>query len=654
MKNNLPQDIFNKTSDNISKVPDDIIEKLNELFYARGNWGHKGRPGMIGGSAATGGIGSFPEDFKDITDAQKAAQANYKDIKSQMSKDLNEIQSKEPNTRKVEGLVTTKNMTVIASNMRGELSTYTAYLAGDTTDLMHNYISLTENTVKNNIDEFKDIKANDLDSLCKDNVKKLVYQEIESNRQAFTDHGIRHITKNIDTQDKILNALSDQGIPVTGKDRLLANFIMVNHDVGYTTPLIREGGLRGILASKDHPAYSMAIASEQAGLWNKGKVFSQKEYTRALQIIKTHDSTILDLSDTLALSTRISDNLALFQAEKLPSMFQYVAGGRSSISNMALAAKNKDTISFEKHKAILYKKINKSTNLNGNLRRDLKAATSKLSFMTPKFTVGVLAGNISSIGVGKKSFISVRVKYNKYDSFLQKHFDMGQKQTKKFLSDYGENDLSKISYYLGGDKNKSILSLHIDGYGGYEQTIIRRFGGKGSGWFAPPLGDHADEDFGKVSTAFNNYIDQGGTTLPRIPSFFKESIGSQSIKKEDMMSENLCYSNSLTKAKEGYELHVGYHINENVVERLLSKDPKYINSSFHAWNVKDNKVYDFTLGKNKDAYIGQKISAKGLVDGSAVRDKLFDIVKPFEGGAIKKDLPRKNINQMTIIKREGK
>jgi uncharacterized Fe-S cluster-containing protein len=95
----------------------------------------------------------------------------------------------------------------------------------------------------------------------------------------------------------------------------------------------------------------------------------------------------------------------------------------------------------------LHNKID-SSDLNENLKRDLKSATNEITHLTPKFTLGVLAGSISNIknADGK---IEVNVKYDKYDATLQKIFDMGQQQTKKLLKDYGITEYNKTSYDLG-------------------------------------------------------------------------------------------------------------------------------------------------------------------------------------------------------------
>jgi len=450
-----------------SELISEITEQVLNIFEGgpgSGHWGHKGRKGKKGGSVSGGPAGKLPAEYEKVTRAQKIQQAKYSDISSQMAKNLGEIKGRKPVMRSVKGKVSKENVEIIGSNMRKELSAYRSYLAGDTMDLMHQYINCTEKTLGDHVGEFAGVSAKDMNAMCVDSVRKLIHQEMESNRQQFTDHGIRHIVKNTLTQKKMMDVLSDQGIRISGRERLMGNFIMVNHDVGYTVPLVREGGLRGVLASKDHPLYSMKIAADQRNMWNVGKIFSRQEYQRALNIIRTHDATNLDISDSLALTTRLSDNLSLFHQEKLPSMFQYIAGGRSILSGMAVAAAKKDTARFDVLRNNLHKKIDKA-NISAPLRRDLKAAVKEISYLTPKFTVGVLAGEVESIGHSANSMIVVNMKFNKYDKFLQKMFDMGQKQARKFLEDYGVKDFTKKKYTLGVHGRKSIVELNVLGVG---------------------------------------------------------------------------------------------------------------------------------------------------------------------------------------------
>lgn len=459
-----------------------------------GNHGHGGRPGKVGGSTSRGRMGAgsedrdsdkpvdisgYSSDHKEISKDQAMAQAEYSDIKGQMDKDLSEISSGIVAQVAVKGDLTTEAATNISRNMKSALAAHASYLAGDTMGVARDYIDSFNASVKKGMDDgsLKGIKAEDLNAMAVDNIRKLLYQEVESNRQQFTDHGIRHIVGNTIRSKEIMNTM---GTP-TGKQELMGDFIMTNHDVGYTTPLIRAGGLRGVMMAGQHPSFSEKIAGQQRSMFNEGKVFSGDEYDKILSTIATHDATKMDKDDLIATPTRISDNLSLFSTEKLPGMFRYVKNGDRDLIIMGMAASKNDKVSFEVIKTKLYHKIDES-NLSPQLKRDLKAATKEISYVTPKFTLGVLAGEISKITKSSTGGVQVDIKYNSYDAFLQRYFDMGQKQTKKFLGDYGHTDFTKTEYKVGGD----LLHLRVIGSGQKDiglstvfKKILREFSDRG-------------------------------------------------------------------------------------------------------------------------------------------------------------------------------
>lgn len=412
-----------------------------------------GKPGQHSGTGGAIDVSDYPKDAKDITPEMGMAQAEYGDIKAQMSKDLSGIKTGNKDKIGVSGELNSDTSKSIVKNMKAELSQYSGYLAGDAANRARDYVDSFQESVNKGIKDgsLKGVKAEDLNALAQDNIKKMMYQEVESNRQAFTDHGVRHIAGNIIRQKEIMNAMKQD---TTGKEELMTDFVMINHDVGYTVPLIREGGKRGVDMTKQHPAYSEKIMQQQKSQWNEDKIFTEKEYNKAAKLIRTHDSTEIDTKDWVTNSVRLSDNLSLFDSEKLPSMFRYVPDGAKHLVSLGEAVKSGDDNTFNTAKTALYKQID-SSNLSSALKRDLKSATGEISKVTPKFTLGVLAGNIDRIE-NKGGKLNINVKYNEYDSFLQQHFDMGQKQTKKLLEDYGHTDFTKMEYDIGDSVHLNI------------------------------------------------------------------------------------------------------------------------------------------------------------------------------------------------------
>lgn len=390
-------------------------------------------------------ISGYSKNARDITTEQALAQANVSDIYTNMEADLGKIGSRYTRLEGISGNMNKENGRKIIKNAKAITRLYSGYMSGAPTNMLRDHLDRLDDILQS--DEFSDVSAKDMNSFVIDNVQKLVYQEIESNRQQFTDHGIRHIVSDIDRQEQILSALGEDD----PRTLLMATAIMVNHDVGYTTPLIREGDARGIQLSGQHPEMGAKVFEEQRDIWDRGRIFSEEEYDHMKEAIRTHDSPEIDRDDMLITSTRLADNLSIFSNEKLPSSFKYVHNGPEILKQMGDAAKDNDEKLFNTLRDNLWSEIDQDETINKDLARDLKSATRKMTMLTPKFTLGVLAGEVDDISYDQEEDrLEVAIRYNDFDSFLQRHFDMGQKQAKKLLEAYGETDFTKKEYNLGG------------------------------------------------------------------------------------------------------------------------------------------------------------------------------------------------------------
>ena len=453
----------------MASLPKSKAVKMTELTKGgagSGNFGHEGRPGEVGGSGAGGGGEAAPtvKPYSELSPADRMLTASYHDIKHTMNEQLSRIQAGTPRHVAVgDGPLTHDTTALIMENAAAQVSSYRAYLAGDTMDRLHSYVRILGNDVTAAGPDMPGVKSSDMDKLVQDSVSKIVFQEVESNQVQFTDHGIRHITSDVEMQHQILDVLAAQGLATSPRDRLLGTFLLTSHDIGYTTPYIRAGGPDSIPATKDHPAFSEKITQEQADLWNKDKIFTADEYSRAMGIIRTHDSTSLDTKDPLAFATRVADNMSLFHEEKLPGMFKYVRDGSTSLVKMADALQKGDHATFETERAGLKDRIDKSA-LDGGLKRDLYAAVRDINPYTPKFSLGTLAGEVSHVGSTSDSLVHVDVAYNATDVMLQRMFDMGQRQTQKMLGDYGVKSYDQTNYRFGdAGAGKAALEIQVHG-----------------------------------------------------------------------------------------------------------------------------------------------------------------------------------------------
>ena len=258
----------------------------------------------------------------------------------------------------------------------------------------------------------------------------------------------------------MIDVLNSQGVTVTPKEKLMGMFVQINHDVGYTVPIVRATGPNSAVASSKHPEFSEKILKEQKSQWNEGKIFSEEEYNRILNITRLHQKTDLSLGDPVLFTTQIADNTSMFSKEKIPPLFQYIDGSTDLLTDMGLAAKQQDMEWFESARKELYKRIDASE-YNKNLKRDLKAAVASINQMTPKFTMGILAGELQSVRSSHDAVIEITVKHNEYDTFLSQFLDMGQKKLRSLLSGYGITDYDKNEYTLGEYNNKALVKIRV-------------------------------------------------------------------------------------------------------------------------------------------------------------------------------------------------
>jgi len=387
--------------------------------------------------------------------------ASFSDYKLNSYRNLTAITKKPLSSPpRVKGNLSSETAKAIVGNARSELEKYSHYLSTASYGLARDSIYGMENLLSD--PSLSKINAEHIDRMMIDSIRKMVNQEVESNRQQFTDHGIRHIQGNIDRMNQMLDTVNEG--KTTAMEKLMGYFIMINHDVGYTAPEVRKGGDEGIKASKNHRKWSADILERQRNEWNRDKIFSPEQYDRIVDIVKTHDDPKIDKKDILGTSVRLADNLALFAKEKLPTMFSAIPKGKDLLIKMGEASQNKDENKFKEYRNEMYKSID-GTEMNANLKRDLKSAVREIGYMTPHFTLGVLAGEINKID-GDKNHINIDIQHNKWDSFLQKYFDMGQYQTRSFLKAYGITDFSKSVYNIGG-----FVTLRVKGYGTHDTRM---------------------------------------------------------------------------------------------------------------------------------------------------------------------------------------
>jgi len=348
---------------------------------------------------------------------------------------------------KVSGKINSNKSETIADNMRSVLDAYSHTLPGDVTSRANKMVTIMERRMK----LCKNLDVTLLNKLSQDAMHKMVFQEIESRRRQLGDHGIRHLTGNIIFKDQILDVIPGKRSP---EDKLMLDFVMLEHDIGYTSKASKEN------FGKTHREDSAEFIS---GETDYSKLFGEDKAKWMKEIIKTHDSGNMEWEkQPLESAIRLSDNLALFYPEKLPALFRYIPRSINKLEEIQKANIAEDKDKIKKIKSELNKNIDDS-NLDKLLKRDLKMAVDEVFIKTGKFSLGLFAGTIDKISYDKKKGVAVDIKSNEYEKRLQILFDMGQSQFKKLADAYNINDKdlkskNEIQFKKG---NKSLLNIKI-------------------------------------------------------------------------------------------------------------------------------------------------------------------------------------------------
>lgn len=386
--------------------------------------------------------------------------AFLKNWASDKEKALKEWSTKETKPKPVKGKLGTDSIKNVFQNARSRLSQYATNLPGDDVDSMHSFLQdqhdLVHQAVKDG--DLKDVDAGELDTMMSEAVDNLVYQTQESYKRQLGDHGIRHIKGNIDTSNKVLDALENQDSKrkTSAKDRLMMSMTHVNHDLGYTA----EPARMGFEHTGEHKEYSDGLFKDQMGDRYK-KVFGEDGAKKMSEMISTHDSSDIDWDkDPLASSVRVGDNLSLYSGEKLPALFRLVDGSMDVLEKIHKGSTGKppDEDAVTKGREELIEKLKKS-NLPGTMKQALANAAKEVSRFTPRFTLGMMGGHLDKMDFDGER-LSVKVKKDEYDERLQKMFDMGQSQFKKLAESYGIKDLSADRFDFKKDK-KTVLEVNI-------------------------------------------------------------------------------------------------------------------------------------------------------------------------------------------------
>lgn len=243
-----------------------------------------------------------------------------------------------------------------------------------------------------------DVSERELDSFLQEDMKRLIYQEMETRRRSMGDHGIRHLVSNAVNTVSILQKLRDNGIEsgTTGKDMLAGMICQVNHDIGYCVGSVATDGAdgtfhkthSGTLVAQERMRYERLLGKDYADklvgehevyeedgktpvLYYKGKErmpfdeakklnSTDEKYMRSKTrhqmgkagMIQFHDDTDYDWeNNALHAAVALSDCTALFGKDKLQEMFLEDDNAMESVTQMHTILISSDFTPDEKERA---------------------------------------------------------------------------------------------------------------------------------------------------------------------------------------------------------------------------------------------------------------------------------------------------------------
>jgi hypothetical protein len=154
-----------------------------------------------------------------------------------------------------------------------------------------------------------------------DTAAKVLHLEVEACRRAEPDRGARHIHVGLMHLLNILDALD-----VEPAFKTAAALAWVNHDLGYTLPMVRAGAIDDAL----HPALSARLFAQwAAGSWAMRDALLPLDPSLVASWIAGHASTQIDANDRVGSAFRIEGATHLWATKALEDLVARPAGAQA-------------------------------------------------------------------------------------------------------------------------------------------------------------------------------------------------------------------------------------------------------------------------------------------------------------------------------------
>jgi hypothetical protein len=408
-----------------------------------GNFGHEGRPGLVGGSGEGGpGVGAAGAKF-DRASYEKMSMGDRRASWDKLSvADRDKLADARYSVdSRVKGLVSTMGAWQNTGDLEKDVQARVDSAKEEMSQSSNNLVSYTATIYDDSLKAagVDDESRGKLVCLATD---YLIAQEMETQNRQLGDHGVHHIAGDIDRAFQIASVLPE-GLSSQQKCEIITASVF--HDAGYLTDPSR------IFLDEGHPRwsaqnYDQNIAPVISAAFGKDVADNVGYY------IRTHDSTDINWKeDPVGSSVRVSDNTALFEVDKLPGVFRDVKGTYQTLSDF-----NAGKINLEDAKSNMMTDIHNSA-LSDSLKSRYMNAVTEMTDYTPKSTLGMKGGDIYDI-TWAGDHVAITLKYNEQKTQDQKLLDLGQAQFAKFAKAYGSDPYSfKTTLGFTFDKNGQVL-----------------------------------------------------------------------------------------------------------------------------------------------------------------------------------------------------
>ena len=388
-------------------------------------------------------------------------------LSSHEDKDIEE--TKVDSTEPVSKESASKFVSALRKNGRNIVEKYSGAMSTISKPMVEKYVDDFSDTVSEAISDgsLTGVSQSDVDEFMREDVKRMVHQEVETRRRSLGDHGIRHIAGNTKSSLSMLNELQQHGVPITGKNKLMAMAIQANHDMGYTV----GAAATDVKHSGEHKAQSKVLADEEKGRYDK--IFGAQDSEKMRNIIATHDSPDVDWDkDPIGSSVRLADNTSLFGNEKVQDLFIRNPKTMNLACKLRLAATAKpDDKDLQKDiKRQMHEAIDDGS-FDDFDKDELHRQVDEMSegkFSTSADILSRYSGEIKGFKFNPdKKMMNVDMAYSPEGETVDALFgsDVSAKQFDKFAKDMGVQSMrgKRGKMTFKNPEGKRVFSLNIEG-----------------------------------------------------------------------------------------------------------------------------------------------------------------------------------------------